>query len=170
MEEDAEAVHLDQAEKCGAAGVAGENRRGGAKAGAQDSEEGEHLAAAGKRLQEHQEHAEGAPDSFGQDAEKILRLGNHGRGAAFAAELMGRSCCAVGSGKSRSRGRPLGMTVLVDGTGLINGKAMPSAAKAGRSPFLMARLKSCPDVASWGKFRCIWSSTFWDGAAKRRVK
>src|SRR5260370_15516743 len=24
-------------------------------------------------------------------------------------------------------------------------------------------------LASWGKLRCIWSRTFWEGAAKRRV-
>jgi len=53
MEEDAEAVHLDEVEECGPAGIAGEDGGGSAQAGAEDSEKGEDLAAAGERLQEH---------------------------------------------------------------------------------------------------------------------
>src|SRR6267154_6110095 len=180
MKEDAEAVHLDQAEEGGAAGISGEDSGGGAQARAEDGEEGEDLAAAGERLQEHQQDAEAAPDGFGEDADQVVGAGDHGRGPAFAGELVERSCCDEGTSKSRSLAA-LGMTILFFG----DGKATPSAAKAGSLPFLTARLKSCPDArtsplgestecpggeASWGKLRCMWSRTFWEGAAKRRVK
>src|SRR6266404_9235269 len=188
MEEDAEAVHLYQAEEGGATGIAGENRGGSAEAGAQDGEEGEDLAAAREGLEECQEDAEGTPDGFGEDADQVLGLRNHGRAPAFAGELIGRSRSTDGKGQSGFL-TSLGMTSLFDGKA-FDGKAMPSAAKADVLLFVTARLKSCPDVAnsdvdasclmacvrsclevaSWGKLRCIWSSTFWEGAAKRRVK
>src|SRR5205085_5331343 len=124
--------------------------------------------------------AEAAPDGFGEHAEEILGLGNHGRMAAFTGELVALSRCDEGTSKSRFLAA-LGMTIFLFG----DGNATPSAATAGSLPFLTARLKSCPDEgisplsrskscpdveASCGKLRCIWSRTFWEGAAKRRVK
>src|SRR6266404_2519334 len=140
MEEDAEAVHLDQGEEGGAAGISGEDGGGGTETGAEDGEEGEDLAAAGERLQEHQQDAEAAPDGFGQDADQVVGAGNHGREPAFTGELVERSCCDEGTSKSTSLAA-LGMTIFSFG----DGKATPSAAKAGSLPFLTARLKSCPD-------------------------
>src|SRR5882762_2116050 len=128
MEEDAEAVHLYQAEEGGAAWVAGENRGGSAEAGAQDGEEGEDLAAAREGLEEHQEDAEATPDGFGEDADQVGGLGNHGRATAFTGELVERSRRADDEIKSRSLALPacagrLGMTILVDGTVLLDSTA-----------------------------------------------
>src|SRR6202166_1906517 len=118
MEEDAEGVHLNEAVKGRAAGIAGEEGGGGAQAGAEDGEEGQHLAIAREGLQEHQQDAEGAPDGFGEDADQVVGARDHGRVAALSGE--------IGFG--------------------------------------------APAVASCGNWRCIWSRTFWDEAAKRRVK
>src|SRR5882757_10649608 len=118
MKEDAEAVHLDQAEEGGAAGIAGEDGGGGAQAGAEDGEESEDLAAAGERLQQHQEDAEAAPDGFGEDADQVVGAGNHGRGPAFTGELVERSCAIDGRIKSSSLAL-LGMTILFVSTTLL---------------------------------------------------
>src|SRR5712675_1794109 len=110
MEEDAEAVHLDQAEEGGAAGISGEDGGGCAQAGAEDGEESEDLAAAREGLEEHQQDAEAAPDGFGEDADQVVGGGNRGRGPACTV-LVGRFCCEDGSRKSRSLA-VLGMTIF----------------------------------------------------------
>src|SRR5712671_2543543 len=172
MKEDAEAVHLDQAEESGAAGIAGDDGGGGAEAGAEDGEEGEDLAAAGEGLQEHQQDAEAAPDGFGEDADQVVGAGDHGREPAFAGELVERSCCDEGKSKSRSLAA-LGMTIFavaVAGAGCDVVDAVRPSRSAAATGACSLRLGADGVCASWGKLRCIWSRTFWDGAAKRRVK
>src|SRR6267154_5044244 len=132
MKEDAEAVHLDQAEEGGAAGISGEDSGGGAQARAEDGEEGEDLAAAGERLQEHQQDAEAAPDGFGEDADQVVGAGDHGRGPVFTGELVARSCCDEGTSKSRSLA-VLGMTIrAVAGAGcdVVDAARPPRSAAA----------------------------------------
>src|ERR1700740_2603391 len=72
MEEDAEAVHLDEAEEGWATGIAGEHRGGGAQASTENGYKGEHLAVAGEGLQQHEQRAEAAPDGFGKDADQVV--------------------------------------------------------------------------------------------------
>src|ERR1700704_6470289 len=100
MKEDAEAVHLDQAEEGGAAGISSEDGGGGAQAGAEDSEKGEDLAAAREGLQEHQQDAEAAPDGFGQDADQVVGAGNHGR-RSLSAEICFRAPAVASCGNWR---------------------------------------------------------------------
>src|SRR6266403_3520787 len=172
MEEDAEAVHLDQAEEGGAAGISGEDGGGGTETGAEDGEEGEDLAAAGERLQEHQQDAEAAPDGFGQDADQVVGAGNHGREPAFTGELVERSCCDEGTSKSRSLA-VLGMTIFavaVAGAGCDIVDAVRPPRSAAATVACSIGLGADGVCASCGKLRCIWSRTFWEGAAKRRVK
>src|SRR5712675_567011 len=172
MEEDAEAVHLDQAEEGGAAGISGEDGGGCAQAGAEDGEESEDLAATSEWLQEHQQDAEAASDGFGQDADQVVGSGDHGRRPAFAGELVERSCWDEGTSKSRSLAA-LGMTIFavaVTGAGcdVVDEVRPPRSAAA----TVACSLRRGADgvCASWGKFRCIWSRTFWEGAAKRDRK
>src|SRR5579864_768564 len=146
MEKDAEGVHLDEAIEGRAAGIAGEQGGGGAQAGAQDGEEGEHLAIAGEGLQEHQEDAETAPDGFGEDAEEVGGLGDHWAAPVedvLTASITGaitpeflRSATPRADDASREKRGGSGRN---DRLG-----AVPSVAKAGTLPTLTARLKSCP--------------------------
>src|SRR5712672_2061627 len=172
MKEDAEAVHLDQAEEGGAAGISGEDGGGCAQAGAEDGEESEDLAAAREGLEEHQQDAEAAPDGFGEDADQVVGAGDHGRGPAFTGELVERSRCDEGKSKSRSLAA-LGLTIFavaVAGAGCDVVDAVRPPRSADATVACSLRLGADGVCASWGKFRCIWSRTFWEGAEKRRVK
>src|SRR6266849_528526 len=175
MEEDAEGVHLDEAKEGRSAGAAGDKGGGGAQAGPEDGEEREHLAAAREGLQEHKQQAEPAPDGFGEDAEEVGGLRDHGAASEVdvpAASVNGaikpqflRSANPRAEDARRKKRGGSGRNDRF-GTSVAGGPPRSAVATVACS----LRGGGGAVRASWGNWRCIWSRMFWEEAAKRRVK